>query len=352
MMPDPPVADAALRAAVHGVRGLLLDLDGVLVLAERPIDGAAEALSLLDGRGLPYLIVTNTSLVSRSTLSRIGARMGLQTPPERFQSALSATAAYCASRFAGRGLYVLATDDALTEFEGQLLVGAADADAGAEVAAVVLGDAVEQLTREALDRAFRLVRDGAELIGMHRNKWWVTPAGITLDAGAYLAGLEYATDTRATVVGKPSRAFFRMAADRLVRRAGLARWWPTCGPCGAGDGRRRRVERHRRGAASGSADGLRANRQARRRGARGGCGGPARIPTRCRRRARSWRSRERWASAPQEATPRKPWMRVGVTRTTSSPGRRCACRTRPRGRRPCTSRRGASRSRGSPRGRR
>ena len=216
MMPDAPVADAALRAAVHGVRGLLLDLDGVLVLAERPIDGAAEALSLLDGRGLPYLIVTNTSLVSRSTLSRIGARMGLQTPPERFQSALSATAAYCASRFAGRGLYVLATDDALTEFEGQLLVGAADADAGAEVAAVVLGDAVEQLTREALDRAFRLVRDGAELIGMHRNKWWVTPAGITLDAGAYLAGLEYATDTRATVVGKPSRAFFRMAADRLV----------------------------------------------------------------------------------------------------------------------------------------
>ena len=215
MMPDPPVADAALRAAVHGIRGLLLDLDGVLVLAERPIDGAAEALSLLDGRGLPYLIVTNTSLVSRATLSRIGARMGLQTPPERFQSALSATAAYCASQFAGRGLYVLATDDALTEFEGQLLVGAADADAGAEVAAVVLGDAVEQLTREALDRAFRLVRDGAELIGMHRNKWWVTPAGITLDAGAYLAGLEYATDTRATVVGKPSRAFFRMAADRL-----------------------------------------------------------------------------------------------------------------------------------------
>jgi len=216
MMPDAPVTDAALRAPLHGIRGLLLDLDGVLVLAERPIDGAGEALSLLDSARLPYLIVTNTSLVSRVTLSRIGARMGLHTPPERFQSALSATAAYCAARFAGRGLYVLATDDALTEFVGQVLVSAADADAGAEVAAVVLGDAVEQLTREALDRAFRLIRGGAELIGMHRNKWWVTPAGITLDAGAYLAGLEYATDTRATVVGKPSREFFNLAADRLL----------------------------------------------------------------------------------------------------------------------------------------
>jgi HAD superfamily hydrolase (TIGR01458 family) len=216
MMPDAPATDAALRAVVQGIRGLLLDLDGVLVLAERPIDGAPEALSRLDATRTPYLIVTNTSLVSRATLSRIGARMGLDTPPERFQSALSATAAHCAARFAGRGLYVLATDDALTEFAGQRLVSAADADAGAPVAAVVLGDAVEQLTREALDRAFRLVRGGSELIGMHRNKWWVTPAGITLDAGAYLAGLEYATDTRATVVGKPSREFFHLAADRLL----------------------------------------------------------------------------------------------------------------------------------------
>ena len=215
----------------------------------------------------------------------MGRAMGLRSPPERFQSALSVSAAYSAWRFPGRPLYVLGPPTTRsTEFEGQLLVGAADADAGAEVAAVVLGDAVEQLTREALDRAFRLVRDGAELIGMHRNKWWVTPAGITLDAGAYLAGLEYATGTRATVVGKPSRAFFRIAADRLsgelalrdggrrVGRAALAMVgddvWSDI------DGARRaglrtlfvRTGKH------GDAE------------TRGGCGGPARIPTRCRRR--------------------------------------------------------------------
>jgi ribonucleotide monophosphatase NagD (HAD superfamily) len=55
---------------------------------------------------------------------------------------------------------------------------------------------------------------------MHRNKWWVTPGGLVLDAGAYLAGLEYASDTRATIVGKPSLEFFVMAADRLA--AGIA----------------------------------------------------------------------------------------------------------------------------------
>jgi HAD superfamily hydrolase (TIGR01450 family) len=187
-----------------------------VVLAERPIAGAAEALAALDAHGVPYLIVTNTSLVSRATLSRIGARMGLHTPPDRFQSALSATAAYCATRFAGQPLFVLATQDAVTEFAGQRLVSPTEVDGGAPVAAVVIGDAVEELTRENLDRAFRLVRGGAALIGMHRNKWWVTPSGLVLDAGAYLAGLEYATDTRATIVGKPSLEFFGMAADRLA----------------------------------------------------------------------------------------------------------------------------------------
>ena len=209
------MAGSGLEAALAGVRGLLLDLDGVIVLAERPIPGAAEALEELDRRATPYLVVTNTSLVSRSTLSKVGARMGLRTPPDRFQTALSATAAYCATRFAGQPLFVLATADALAEFAGQQVVSVADVDGGASVAAVVLGDAVEELDRPNLDRAFRLVRGGAELIGMHRNKWWVTPGGLVLDAGAYLAGLEYATDVRATVVGKPSRAFFAMAADRL-----------------------------------------------------------------------------------------------------------------------------------------
>lgn len=194
---------------------MLLDLDGVLVLAERPIDGAGEALAALDAAGIPYLVVTNTSLVSRATLSRLGARMGLHTPADRFQSALSATAEYCSTQFADRPLFVLATSDALTEFAGQELVSSRDVDEGRDVAAVVVGDAVEELTRENLDRAFRLVRGGARLIGMHRNKWWVTPGGLVLDAGAYLAGLEYAADTRATIVGKPSLEFFSMAAARL-----------------------------------------------------------------------------------------------------------------------------------------
>lgn len=220
MMPHAPAPDDSLRAALHGVRGLLLDLDGVLVLAERALPGAIEALAVLDHRRIPYLVVTNTSLVSRQTLSRWGSRVGFTTPAERFQSALSASAALVREELDGRAVFVICSDDARAEFEGLHLVTGAEADrAPGEVAAVILGDSPEQLTRDNLDRAFRLVRGGATLIGMHRNPWWITPAGPTLDAGAFLVGLEYATGVRARIVGKPAPAFFRAAIERLAGEA-------------------------------------------------------------------------------------------------------------------------------------
>jgi HAD superfamily hydrolase (TIGR01458 family) len=226
---------AALRAALAGVRALLLDLDGVIVLKGELLPGAGEALALLEERGLPYRIVTNTSLVSRASLSRWSDRLGSPIPRERIMSALSASAAYTRHHHPGEPLFVMASTDALTEFAGQRLLTGEEADApGARAAAVVIGDAPEAVSFDNLNRAFRLVRNGAELIGMHKNRWWLTPDGPTLDSGAFVAGLEFATGVRARILGKPSGAFFALAARDLaaevaardgrgrVRRADLA----------------------------------------------------------------------------------------------------------------------------------
>ncbi len=200
------------------MRALLLDLDGVIVVAGRPVPGAPEAVAALERNGFPYRIVTNTSLVSRTTLAGWSESIGSPIPAERFQSALSASAAYTARAFPGRPLYVLASPDARTEFEGQWLLGHDEAGApGATAAAVVIGDSPEEVTFDNLDRAFRLVRGGARLVGMHRNPWWLTPAGPTLDSGAFVVGLEFAAEVRATIVGKPSGSFFSIAVADLRR---------------------------------------------------------------------------------------------------------------------------------------
>jgi HAD superfamily hydrolase (TIGR01450 family) len=220
MMPDLPAPDPALRAALQGVRGLLLDLDGVLILKGAAVPGAVAALAQLDRRAFPYLVVTNTSLVSRATLASWGAAAGFSTPADRFQSALSASADLVRREYRDRPVYVICSEDARSELGGIRALSGEEADADpASVAAVILGDSPEELTRQNLDRAFRCCRAGAELISMHRNLWWLTPAGPSLDAGAFLVGLEAALGRRARIVGKPSPAFFRTAVSRLSAEA-------------------------------------------------------------------------------------------------------------------------------------
>jgi HAD superfamily hydrolase (TIGR01458 family) len=100
------------------------------------------------------------------------------------------------------------------ELEGIELVGE-DAEA------VLIGGADE--TPESnlvfsymnLARAFHELEAGAQLYSLHKNRWWQTKHGPLLDAGAFVAGLEYAADTEAIVLGKPSTAYFETALTAL-----------------------------------------------------------------------------------------------------------------------------------------
>jgi HAD superfamily hydrolase (TIGR01450 family) len=202
--------------ALRGVRGLLIDLDGVIVLKGEAIPGSAEAIHELDRRGIPFRIVTNTSLLGPASLARYGRTIGVDIPAERILSGVSVSADLTAQKYPGRPIYVLASDDARAQFDGQRVLTDEEADApDAVAAAVVVGDAPDRLSHATLNRAFRLVRGGAELIAMHRNPWWLTPAGPTIDSGAIVAGLEFATGVKATLVGKPSRAMFALAAGQV-----------------------------------------------------------------------------------------------------------------------------------------
>jgi HAD superfamily hydrolase (TIGR01450 family) len=212
-----PSRVAGSGGGLDGLRALILDADGVIVLKGAPLPGAPEALRRLDERGIPFRIVTNFSSAHRETLA---ARFGTDTfrfDPDRIVTAASAAAAHAAAQHAGQPIFVLAAPDALREFEGQVLLTPDEAAApGARAAAVVIGDGGDDLSYRNLDSAFRLVRDGAEFLAMHRNPWWLTPRGVTLDAGAAVAGLEYSLGQRALVLGKPSPAVFRQALAGLA----------------------------------------------------------------------------------------------------------------------------------------
>jgi HAD superfamily hydrolase (TIGR01450 family) len=206
-----------LRSALEGVRAFVLDADGVLMYRGAPIPGAVGAIETLKARGVPYRVVTNFSSSHRAGLARIFAdATGLPAEPELIITAASAAAAYTARHHAGRPLLVLAQPDALREWKGQELVDPDAADAkDARVDAVVIGDAGDALSFRNLDIAFRHLRNGAAFIAMHRNPWWVTQRGPTLDAGSVVAGLEFALGRKAVICGKPSPVVFREAVGEL-----------------------------------------------------------------------------------------------------------------------------------------
>ncbi|MES2210272.1 MAG: HAD-IIA family hydrolase [Chloroflexota bacterium] len=228
MTTTPPAgfnASTELRTALSGVRAVVLDADGVLIFASQPLPGAVEALGMLEAAGIPYRVVTNFSSAHRASLAdAFSHRSGLPVAPGQIITAASAAAAHTARHHHGQPLYVLASGDALREWAGQRLVSADEADGpNQRVGAVVIGDAGDDLSFRNLDIAFRQIRGGAAFVAMHRNPWWVTPRGITLDAGAFVVGLEHALGRRATVTGKPSPVVFREAVRELAADISTAR---------------------------------------------------------------------------------------------------------------------------------
>jgi len=215
-----------LTEALAGVRGLVIDADGVIVLKGELLPGAREALARLMDAGMPFRIVTNFSAAHRETLSSRFADGAI--PADRFITAASAAAAYTAANHAGGRLFVISAPDALREFDGQTLVSADEADAAAtgELAAVVIGDGGDDLSYRNIDVAFRAIRRGAAFVAMHRNPWWLTPRGETIDAGAFVAGLEAATGRAPVVCGKPSPVVFRQALAGIARDLGASRLPP------------------------------------------------------------------------------------------------------------------------------
>jgi HAD superfamily hydrolase (TIGR01458 family) len=85
---------------------------------------------------------------------------------------------------------------------------------------VLVGDLGEDFTYARLNPAFRHLMDGAELLALQKNRYWQTDVGLSLDAGPFVAALEFASGKKASVVGKPEREFFRLALEDIGLEAG------------------------------------------------------------------------------------------------------------------------------------
>lgn len=198
-------------------RAAILDMEGVLHVGWQALPGSPEAVERLRTAGIELAILTNTTGTTRGAIAGRLHEMGIAVPAERIVTAASATAAHVRAAFEGGAVCLLGERGGAGEFEGARMV-----DTPAEADVLVLSGPDDSLTPRLLNDAFRALRAGVPLVAMQRNRWWPTADGPAMDAGGYVAALEYAADVRAEVVGKPSPEIYRTALDACGAGAGEA----------------------------------------------------------------------------------------------------------------------------------
>jgi len=206
--------DESLEARfLHGSRhGYLIDMDGVIHRGSNLIEGAAEFIAYLVENDIPYLFLTNNSTYTPLDVVANLRKFGIETSEEHVYTSALATAEFVHSQKPGGTAFVIG--------EGGLLTALNEVNYAINREApdyVIVGEG-RVLNFELVERAHRLIANGASLISTNSDTWCPTDSGPRPGCGAIAALLESATGRKAYHVGKPNPFMMRAARKRINLR--------------------------------------------------------------------------------------------------------------------------------------
>jgi len=186
------------------IKGLLFDIGGVLYVGNQVIKDAPDTIAMLQ-KEYPMRFLTNTTRRTPQTMFEKLTKMGFSIKKEELFTALDATRNYVLAH--NGSIYPVLTDEAESYFD-DLKSDHPDF--------VVVGDAHLNFDYSRLNNAFRALMDGAKLIAAAKNRYFKDEDGqLSMDAGGFIAALEFAAKTEAKLIGKPSKAFFHLAVKSM-----------------------------------------------------------------------------------------------------------------------------------------
>jgi HAD superfamily hydrolase (TIGR01458 family) len=191
------------------ISGFLIDLDGVLYTGDTPVPGAIETIEFLTEHSYPFRCLSNSTRMCRATIAARLEKMGFDIPERSIFTPPLAAVRYMKDSGKNRA-FLLVTGDVCRDFAGACID-----DGSVHKDYVIVGDAGGMVTYANLNHAFRCLMEGAELLALERDRYWMNRDGLSLSAGPVVAALEMAAGTTATVVGKPSKEFFGLALQDL-----------------------------------------------------------------------------------------------------------------------------------------
>jgi 4-nitrophenyl phosphatase len=198
---------------LNAIKGLILDIDGILYEGNQGVPGAVELIANLNESATPYVLFSNNTTNSiENHLTKL-SRLGMQVPSASLLTAAMVAARMIAHEAAlGARCFVIGETGLM---EALLHAGLRVTQSDDRDLDYVVVGMDRQLSYEKLKIATRAVRGGAALISTNADPVYMDWDGIIPASGAIQAALEAATGVKARLTGKPEPPGFRMALDLL-----------------------------------------------------------------------------------------------------------------------------------------
>ncbi|XP_038590094.1 haloacid dehalogenase-like hydrolase domain-containing protein 2 isoform X2 [Micropterus salmoides] len=148
-------------AGRRALKAVLIDLSGTLHIEDTAVPGAQDALNRLRQASVAVKFVTNTTKESKRNLLERLQRLNFDVQEKEIFTSLSAARSLLEQK-QHRPL-LLVEDSALEDFTG--------IDTS-EPNAVVVGLAPDHFNYQTLNKAFRMILDGAPLIAIHKARYY------------------------------------------------------------------------------------------------------------------------------------------------------------------------------------
>jgi HAD superfamily hydrolase (TIGR01458 family) len=183
---------------------VLIDLDGVLKLGNLPATDAKEFFDFINENNIPACILSNSTLRTGDLIKDFFSSHGITLSIPAI-TAFDATLSFVKKNY--KRVQVCCRDYLIHHFEGMI-----DEE---NPEAIVVGDIEDKWNYQIINDIFKKVFAGADLIAMHKNKYWSPEGELLIDAGAFITAIEFASGKDAILIGKPSPLFFKVALENI-----------------------------------------------------------------------------------------------------------------------------------------
>ena len=193
-------------------RAYLIDMDGVIYRGSEVIPGAAEFIHHLKNEGIPYLFLTNNSAYTARDVTAKLSKFGIDISVGHVYTSAMATAEFVHTQKPHGTAYVIGEGGLLSALNNVHYAISTDSPDY-----VIIGEG-RVLSYDMVERAHRMIANGAGLISTNADTWCPTDSGPRPGCGAIVAMLESATGRKAYHVGKPNPFMMRGARKKLKLR--------------------------------------------------------------------------------------------------------------------------------------